>query len=97
MQVLLRWFNFHLREAGHAKRVKNFAGDIKDSEAYTVLLHQLKPQICDLSATQDSDLNRRAEKVLANAHAIGCTEFKISASGDFTVTPCMVGKKTNWW
>jgi plastin-1 len=42
-QILLRWFNFHLKAANHSKRVKNFGGDIKDSEAYTVLLHQLSP------------------------------------------------------
>ena len=28
--ILLRWFNYHLKQAGSARRVKNFSGDIKD-------------------------------------------------------------------
>lgn len=27
-QVLLRWFNFHLQNANHPKRVANFGGDV---------------------------------------------------------------------
>jgi hypothetical protein len=44
-QILLRWFNYHLKNSGSPKRVSNFSGDIKDSEAYTLLLHQLAPQM----------------------------------------------------
>jgi plastin-1 len=28
---LLRWFNYHLKRAGHHRRVKNFSEDIKVS------------------------------------------------------------------
>ena len=27
--ILLRWFNYHLEQAGHHRRVKNFSDDIK--------------------------------------------------------------------
>ena len=27
--ILLRWFNYHLKEAGHHRRVTNFNEDIK--------------------------------------------------------------------
>lgn len=37
--LLLRWFNYHLKNANHPRRVTNFAGDIKDGENYTVLLN----------------------------------------------------------
>lgn len=42
-EILLRWFNYHLEQAGHPRRVHNFSGDIKDSECYTVLLNQIAP------------------------------------------------------
>jgi plastin-1 len=28
-QILLRWFNYHLKKAGWARKVNNFSGDIK--------------------------------------------------------------------
>ncbi len=43
-EILLRWFNYHLENAGSSRRVNNFSGDIKDSEAYTVLLNQIAPE-----------------------------------------------------
>ena len=36
-QLLLRWFNYHLKNAGYDKKITNFSGDVKDSEKYTVL------------------------------------------------------------
>eukprot|EP01134_Creolimax_fragrantissima_P002931 CFRG2931T1 len=76
-QILLRWFNFHLAEAGHDRRVKNFSGDIKDSECYTVLLNQIAPKEfgVDMSPMQESDLGNRAEKMLNNADKLGCRRF----------------------
>lgn len=74
-EILLRWFNYHLKNAGSNKRVRNFAGDIKDSEAYTILLNQLAPKQCDKSALNESDLLKRAEKVLQNADKLDCRRF----------------------
>lgn len=66
-QLLLRWFNYHLKNAGHPKRITNFGSDVKDSEAYTVLLHQISPQQCDTTALQHTDILQRAQIVLDNA------------------------------
>jgi len=46
-ELLIRWFNYHLSNACHPRRVANFSGDIKDAENYTVLLNQLNSEKCD--------------------------------------------------
>jgi plastin-1 len=74
-QLLLRWFNYHLKNAGSNKRVKNFGGDIKDSEAYTVLLAQIAPGKCDKAALGMSDLSAKAGKVISNAKNLEVKTF----------------------
>jgi len=76
-QILLRWFNYHLAKAGHPKRVHNFGGDIKDSEAYTVLLKQIAPKGSgvDARALNEPNLEKRAAHVLANAEKLNCKVF----------------------
>ncbi|KAK4946597.1 fimbrin [Elasticomyces elasticus] len=74
-QILLRWFNYHLKNAGWQRRVNNFSGDVKDGENYTVLLNQLKPDICSRAPLQTRDLHQRAEQVLQNAEKIDCRKF----------------------
>ena len=64
--ILLKWFNFHLKAGQSEKQIKNFSGDVKDSEKYIILLNQLNKEICDKSALNDSDLKKRAENVLSN-------------------------------
>lgn len=73
--ILLRWFNYHLKKAGHNRAVKNFSGDLLDSENYTILLNQLDPSQCDRSALGEPDLLKRAEIVLNNAKSIGVDTF----------------------
>jgi hypothetical protein len=76
-QILLRWFNYQLKQAGSNKRVNNFSGDIKDSEAYTILLKQIAPKEAgvDTKALSESDVNKRARMVLDNADKINCKKF----------------------
>jgi len=74
-QLLLRWFNYHLTKAGHKHVVANFSTDLQNSEALTVLLHQLSPNQCDLLALDEKDLTKRGENVLSNADKIGCKKF----------------------
>lgn len=74
-QILLRWFNYHLKAAGWHRRVANFSKDVSDGENYTVLLSQLKPESCDRAPLQQSDLMQRAEMVLQRADAIGCRKY----------------------
>lgn len=73
--LLLRWMNYHLKNAGHKQTITNFSSDIKDSFAYTHLLAQLVPGVCDKAALHESDLERRAETVLFNAGKIGCRKY----------------------
>ncbi|KAJ1035956.1 hypothetical protein NDA13_000611 [Ustilago tritici] len=74
-QILLRWFNYHLKAAGWHRRVANFSKDVSDGENYTVLLSQLKLDQCDRAPLQQSDLMQRAEMVLQRADAIGCRKY----------------------
>ncbi|THW50676.1 fimbrin [Aureobasidium pullulans] len=74
-QILLRWFNYHLKNAKWHRTVSNFSSDVKDGENYTVLLSQLKPEICSRSPLQTSDLMQRAEQVLDNADKLDCRKF----------------------
>ncbi|KAF9006768.1 hypothetical protein BDZ89DRAFT_1168632 [Hymenopellis radicata] len=93
-QILLRWFNFHLKAAGWNRRVNNFSRDVKDSENYTVLLNQLKPAVSRV--LQTPDLHKRAEQaslhittlslslnpsqVLGSAEGIGCRKYLTPSS-----------------
>ena len=74
-QLLLRWFNYHLKQAGYDKPITNFSGDVKDSEKYIVLLNQLDKNKCDKSGLQESDLTKRANKVLADAKKLGANSY----------------------
>ncbi|KAH7345622.1 fimbrin [Rhizoctonia solani] len=74
-QLLLRWFNYHLRAAGHKRKVNNFSRDVADGENYTILLNQLKPNECSRAPLQERDFLKRAEMVLQNADKIGCRKY----------------------
>jgi len=37
--LLLRWFNYHLKNANHPRRVTNFDKDLADGENYVILLN----------------------------------------------------------
>jgi len=76
-QILLRWINYQLKQAGSNRRVNNFSGDIKDSEAYTILLKQIAPKDkgVNTDALSESDLSKRAKLVLDNADKIDCKKF----------------------
>lgn len=74
-QILLRWVNYHLKAANWHRRVANFSKDVSDGENYTVLLSQLKPELCDRAPLQQTDVMQRAEMVLQRADAIGCRKY----------------------
>ena len=74
-QILLRWFNYHLKNAKWQGRVTNFSTDVKDGQNYTVLLNQLAPEICSRGPLQTRDLLQRAEEVLINADKLSCRKF----------------------
>ena len=70
-QLLLRWFNYHLQQAGYDKKITNFSEDVKDSEKYAILLHQLNKNLCDKSDLYEDDKKKRAKKVIENAKKLG--------------------------
>lgn len=72
-QILLRWMNYHLRAAGHPKQVTNFSRDVQDAVAYSVLLHHIAPEQCDLC--HESVPEERAAHVIQNARRLGIETF----------------------
>lgn len=76
-EILLRWFNYQLEQAGSRRRVNNFGKDIMDSECYTVLLNEIAPDECnvDMSPLKESDPEKRAELMLKQAGKMGCRKF----------------------
>lgn len=74
-EILKRWFNYHLKKAGHPNKLNNFSSDLKDSEKYTILLNQLDPSKCDKSGLNEKDLHKRADKVLSNAKKLGAESY----------------------
>ncbi|KAL2264981.1 hypothetical protein VTJ83DRAFT_7491 [Remersonia thermophila] len=80
-QILLRWFNYHLKAANWPRRVQNFSTDVKDGENYTVLLAQIGHEYgCTRAPLQTRDLLQRAEEVLQNADRLGCRKFLTPSS-----------------
>ncbi|XP_018519253.1 plastin-1 [Lates calcarifer] len=82
-ELLLRWVNYHLRNAG-TQTINNFSDDIKDSRAYFYLLDQIAPQgehdyrmsvKIDMSGLNERDLDRRAELMLQQAARLDCRQF----------------------
>ncbi|KAJ3236458.1 hypothetical protein HDU81_010753 [Chytriomyces hyalinus] len=99
-QILLRWFNYHLKKAGWARKVNNFSGDVKDGENYTVLLAQLAPHLCDRSALRTHDVYQRAEQVLGNADRMGCRKYlspKTLVEGNQKLNFAFVANLFNNW
>ncbi|KAJ3356922.1 hypothetical protein GGF32_001235 [Allomyces javanicus] len=74
-QILLRWFNYHLRKVQCPVTVANFSTDVRDSVAYTYLLHSLAPHLCSKAALQSDDLHERAEKVIENAGKLNAAQY----------------------
>ncbi|KAG5852171.1 plastin-3-like [Anguilla rostrata] len=82
-ELLLRWANFHLENAGWSK-INNLSSDIKDSRAYFHLLNQISPKgtkegedriDIDMSGFGEKDDLKRAEYMLQQADALGCRQF----------------------
>ena len=74
--LLLRWFNFHLKNSGRVdKDITNFSSDVKDSKNYLILLNQIAPNQCKLDNVDNSDLNARASSVLSNTELLGIKPF----------------------
>ncbi|XP_054899707.1 plastin-3 [Poeciliopsis prolifica] len=82
-ELLLRWANFHLENAGYPK-INNFSSDIKDSKAYFHLLNQISPKGTEenqpridinMGGFNEKDDLKRAEAMLQQADRLGCRQF----------------------
>ncbi|NXE47376.1 PLSI protein, partial [Casuarius casuarius] len=82
-ELLLRWVNYHLANAGWQK-INNFSQDIKDSRAYYHLLNQIAPKgdgfeevaiKIDFSGFHEKSDLKRAEYMLQQAEKLGCRQF----------------------
>ena len=70
-QLLIRWINFHLTQAGVERRVNNLGKDLADSEALLYVLNQLDKAKCPLDALGAEDLHDRATQMILNSQALG--------------------------
>jgi len=78
--ILKRWLNFHLENAGSKKRVKNFHSDVKDSEAYAIVMEEIAPPKQKASVDKQNILNKkdttqRAVQALTHSRILGCNPF----------------------
>lgn len=69
-QLLIKWFNYHLKRSDYKKEIMNFSSDLKDGLAYTYLLNQISENTCDKSAIHLDDV-KRAIKVISDAKKLG--------------------------
>jgi len=74
-EILIRWINFHLKEAGQSRRVENLGKDLKDSEALLYVLNRLDKNKCPLDALTEADDEKRAAKMIANSIALGVPDL----------------------
>ncbi|KAJ5069546.1 fimbrin-1 [Anaeramoeba ignava] len=75
-KLLMRWVNYHLKQANSSRVIKNFAEDLRDSECLLILLNQLSPKRCPLDEySEDMDYESRAELVVSNAAKLNCPFF----------------------
>lgn len=75
--ILLKWVNYHLKNAGTTRRITNFQNDISDSEVYTLLIQQIAPCNAKVStaALLEKDSIRRADVMLQQAAKLKCRVF----------------------
>lgn len=70
--ILIRWVNYHIKEH---MTITNLSTDLRDSKAYTLLLHALMPLQCSLRPLESEDLLVRAEEMLEGAERIDCRRY----------------------
>jgi hypothetical protein len=72
--MLKRWFNQHLKNAGHPNQVEDYSKSLEDGEKYAHLLNQLDPNIKkeDILALQGAD---RIKKCIEEAQKLGVAPY----------------------
>lgn len=73
--LLVRWINFHLKEAGQERRVTNLGRDLVDSGALLYVLNRLDPSLCSLDGLAEQDPSAKANIMINNSLAIGVPDI----------------------
>ncbi|KRZ33634.1 Plastin-2, partial [Trichinella pseudospiralis] len=102
-QILMRWVNYHLQQAGVSRKLNNFTTDVQDSFIYTHLLKQIAPPdrnvTLDPLRIQNSDLER-AESMLREADKLDCRAFVTAQdviNGVYKLNLAFVAHLFNTW
>ncbi|KJH44100.1 hypothetical protein DICVIV_09880 [Dictyocaulus viviparus] len=99
-EILIRWVNYHMENAGISRRLTNFTMDINDSEIYTHLLNQIAPNGSGVTLNPLSvkgNVNR-ASAMLDEAEKLDCREFVTPndvASGNYKLNLAFVANLFN--
>ena len=73
-EILVRWVNHHMTEAGSSRRIEKIGKKMSDSIVYATLLNQLDPSCIDLKAVEaEDDQKKRAKMILTAATKFGIT------------------------
>ena len=78
-KILVRWINYHLKNAKLTLKIKDLGSELKDCIAFIHLLSQLDPK-CDTSSLADPNPSVRAEATVKLAEKLGMKSF-IQAAG----------------
>lgn len=70
-KILIRWMNWHLKEAGSDRRIKNFGKDIKDSVAYTTVINHIENSAIGMDNLDNEDMSERAKNVIQGGENLG--------------------------
>ena len=69
--ILIRWINFHLKNAGQDTKITNLGKDLQDSKNLIYVMNQLDSSQCSLDALSEEDDVARAQKMLDNSVKLG--------------------------
>ena len=58
--ILIRWINFHLKNAGQDTKITNLGKDLQDSKNLIYVMNQLDSSQCSLDALSEEDDVARA-------------------------------------
>lgn len=75
-EILVRWLNYHLKNAKSDRTVKKIGKEMSDSVVYATVLHQLDNNCINVAdITSESDEKKRAKLVLDGAVKFGISPF----------------------
>jgi plastin-1 len=71
-EILVRWVNYHLKNAKSDRKIKRIGKDMSDSIVYATVLHQLDNDCIDLASVKsEEDTNKRAKMVIEASNKFG--------------------------